>query len=95
MKQTFLSDLLNVAKAIEIAYEKLALVEALKERFKAGEALTLSLKAGDTELTQTVFNSNEKTPPLESLFAMLEATSKNALYEISQGFQTILDVENA
>lgn len=95
MKQRFIDDLQNVANTIQNECERLAQLNQLREQFHGGETLKLSLKAGDTELTETLLNSNGKALPLAELFTMLENDIKTRLYVVSGAFDTILETESA
>lgn len=95
MKQRFIDDLQNVANAIQNTCTKLSQLNQLRERFHGGETLKLSLKAGDTELTETLLNSNGKALPLAELFTMLENGPRKTLAEVACNLQTILEAESA
>lgn len=95
MKQRFIDDLQNVANTIQNECMRLAQLNQLREQFHGGETLTLSLKAGETELTETLLNSNGKALPLAELSAMLENTIKARLYVVSGALDTILETESA
>ena len=95
MKQRFVDDLKNTAVDIASACNKLSELNTLREQFHGGETLTLSLKAGETELTETLLNANGKALPLAELFAMLEAASSKALAEAACALDTILEAESA
>lgn len=95
MKQRFIDDLQNVANAIQNDCLRLSQLKRLREQFHGGETLTLSLKAGETELTETLLNANGKALPLAELFAMLEAASSKALAEAACALDTILEAESA
>lgn len=95
MKQRFIDDLQNVANAIQNDCLRLSQLNRLREQFHGGETLTLSLKAGETELTETLLNANGKALPLAELFTMLENDIKARLYVVSGAFDTILEAESA
>lgn len=95
MKQRFIDDLHTVANTIESSCIKLAQINQLQNNYHGGETLTLSLKAGDTELSNCLFNANGKAMQLEDLFKMLEDKERSAINEAVNDLQTILDVEGA
>lgn len=95
MKQRFIDDLLNIANTIQNTCTKLSQLNQLREQFCGGEVLKLSLKAGDTELAETLLNANGKALPLAELFAMLETAPRKTLAEMSDFLQTILETESA
>lgn len=95
MKQRFIDDLQNVANTIQTEGMRLAQLNRLREQFHGGETLTLSLKAGETELTETLLNANGKALPLAELFTMLENDIKSRLYIVSGALDTILETESA
>lgn len=95
MKQRFIDDLQNVANTIQNACAKLSQLNQMREQFHGGETLTLSLKAGETELTETLLNANGKALPLAELFTMLENDFKASLYVVSDALDTILETESA
>lgn len=95
MKQRFIDDLQNVANTIQNDCMRLSQLNRLREQFHGGETLTLSLKADETELTETLLNSNGKALPLAELFTMLENTIKARLYVVSGALDTILETESA
>ena len=95
MKQRFIDDLQNVANSIQNDCLRLSQLNRLREQFHGGETLTLSLKAGETELTETLLNANGKALPLAELFTMLENDIKARLYVVSGALDTILETESA
>lgn len=95
MKQRFIDDLQNVANTIQNACTKLSQLNQMREQFHGGETLTLSLKVGKTELTETLLNANGKALPLAELFTMLENDIKARLYVVSGALDTILETESA
>lgn len=95
MKQTFFDGLQNAVNTIQNAREKLLQIHLLKKEFHGGETLKVTLKAGQTVLTETLLNANGKALPLAELFAMLEAAPRKALAETACYLQTILETESA
>ena len=95
MKQRFVDDLQTVANNIQNVCAKLSQLNELRQGFHGGETLKLTLKVGEKELTETLFNANGKALPLAELFAMLETAPRKALAEAICDLQTILEVESA
>lgn len=95
MKQRFIDDLQNVANTITSECTRLAQLNRLRKQFHGGETLKLTLKAGETELSETLLNANGKALPLDELFAMLENDIKARLYVVSGALDTILETESA
>lgn len=95
MKQRFIDDLNNVANTINNECTRLAQLNQLREKTHGGETLKLTLKAGETELTETLLNANGKALVLDELFEGLENTIKTRLYVVSSALETILETEGA
>lgn len=95
MKQRFIDDLNNVANTINSECARLALLNQLREKTHGGETLKLTLRAGETELNETLLNANGKALALDELFEGLENTIKTRLYIVSGALETILETEGA
>lgn len=95
MKQRFIDDLNNVANTINNECTRLAQLNQLREKTHGGETLKLTLKAGETELAETLLNANSKALALDELFEGLENTIKARLYVVSSALETILETECA
>ena len=95
MKQRFIDDLQNVANTITSECRRLAELNQLREKTHGGETLKLTLKAGETELSETLLNANGKALALDELFEGLENTIKTRLYVVSGALETILETESA
>ena len=95
MKQRFIDDLQNVANTITSECRRLAELNQLREKTHGGETLKLTLKAGETELSETLLNANGKALALDELFNGLENTIKARLYVVSGALETILETESA
>ena len=95
MKQRFIDDLNNVANTINNECIILAQLNQLREKVHGGETLKLTLKAGETELSETLLNANGKALALDELFEGLENTIKARLYVVQSALETILETEGA
>lgn len=95
MKQRFIDDLQNVANTISNECIRLAQLNQLREKTHGGETLKLTLKAGETELSETLLNANGKALSMDELFNGLENTIRTRLYVVSGALDTILETEGA